>query len=67
MRARSFFRASLPPLHGPLIAVLLHVDEIDHDQPGQVAQSKLTRDLLGRLEVGAERRLLDVALARRAS
>src|SRR5271165_1441818 len=56
-----------PALDCRLIAVLLHVNEIDYDQPGEVAQSKLSGDLLGRFEVGANCRLLDVALARRAA
>ena len=46
----------------PLVAVLLHVDEVDHDQAGEVAQADLAGDLLRRLDVGAERGLLDVAL-----
>src|SRR5260221_12446463 len=50
-----------------LVAVLLHVDEIDDDEAGEVAQTELAGDLLRRLEVGAQRRLLDVALLGRAS
>ncbi len=50
-----------------LMARVLHVDEIDHDEPCEVAQPKLARDLVRRLEIGLERRLLDVALARRAA
>ena len=46
--------------------MLLHVDEIDHDQPGEVAQPQLSGNLLGGFEIGAQRRLLDVALAGRA-
>ena len=38
-----------------------HVDEIDHHQPAQVAQAHLACDLLGGLQVGVERRVLDVA------
>ena len=38
----------------------LHVDEIDHDQPTQVAQPQLPADFLGGLKVGAGRRFLDV-------
>ena len=48
------------------MARLLHVDEIDHDQPGHVAQFQLARDLVGRLDVGRVGGLLDVMLARRA-
>ena len=36
-----------------LVARLLHVDEVDHDQAGEVAQAHLAGDLLGRLDVGA--------------
>ncbi len=38
---------------------LLHVDEVHHDQPAQVAQPQLARDLLGGFEVGLEGGLLD--------
>ncbi len=48
-----------------LVLLRLHVDEVDDDQPADVAQAQLARDLVGRLEVGVERRGLDVA--RRAS
>ena len=47
--------------------MLLHVDEVDDDEPREVAQPQLARDLLGRFEVGAQRGFLDVALARRAA
>ena len=46
---------------------LLHVDEVDDDQAGEIAQAELAGDLLGRLDVGAQRRLLDVALLGRAA
>ena len=46
-----------------VVALLLHVDEVDDDQAGEVAQPELAGDLLGRLEVGLERRVLDVVLA----
>ena len=36
-----------------LVLRLLHVDEVDDDQPAQVAQAQLARDFVGRLEVGA--------------
>src|SRR5262249_56831626 len=39
-------------LHRDLVAVLLHVDEIDHDEPGQVAQPELAGDLVRRLPLG---------------
>ena len=53
-------------LDGAVVAVLLHVDEIDDDEAGEVAQAQLPRHLVGGLEVGAERGVLDVVLARRA-
>ena len=43
-----------------LIARVLHVDEIDDDQAAEVAQAHLPSGLVGRLEIGAQRRLLDV-------
>ena len=53
--------------HATLCLRALHVDEVDDDQPGEVAQPQLPRHLVGGLEVGAQRRLLDAALARRAA
>ena len=47
--------------------MLFHVDEVDHDQPGEVAQPELPGNFFGCFEIGAERGLLDVALACRAS
>src|SRR5581483_8882608 len=45
-----------------LLAVLadLHVDEVDDDDPADVAEAELAGDLVGRLEVVAEHRLLEV-------
>ena len=48
-----------------VVARLLHVDEVDDDEAGEVAQAQLPGDLVGRLEVGAQRGVLDVVLARR--
>ena len=50
-----------------VVAGLLHVDEIDHDEAREVAQAKLARHLVGGFEVGLVGRLLDVALARGAA
>src|SRR5207244_1873865 len=52
-----------------LLAVggLLHVDEVDHDDAADVAQPELLDDLLCRLEVDAQDRLLLVLLADVAS
>ena len=44
-----------------LVLGALHVDEVDDDQPAQVAQAQLARDLVGGLGVGLERGFLDVA------
>src|SRR5215831_68140 len=48
-----------------LLAVLrrLHVDEVDDDDPAEVAQADLADDLTDRLEVDLEHGLLEVALA----
>ena len=50
-------------LDGGVVAPVLHVDEVDDDEAGQVAQAHLAGGFLGGLEVGLERRLLDRALA----
>ena len=50
-------------LDGAVVALLLHVDEVDDDQAGEVAQPQLAGDLVGGLEVGLERRVLDIVLA----
>ncbi|MDR8853018.1 hypothetical protein FEP99_06062 [Burkholderia pseudomultivorans] len=44
-----------------------HVDEIDHDQAAEIAQAQLAGDFIGRFEVGAGRRFLDVRALGRAS
>ncbi len=45
-------------LHAPLdravVARLLHVDEVDDDQAGKIAQPQLPGDLVGRLQIGAD-------------
>ncbi len=51
---------------GALIACRGHVDEIDDDKAAKVANPQLAGDLFGRLEIGIERGLLDVAAAGRA-
>ena len=68
MRARSLRSASFSLRStAALLRVLLHVDEVDDDQAGQIAQAQLPRHFLRRFEIGAQRRLLDVAFARRAA
>src|SRR3989442_8756177 len=56
-------RALEGPVH--LLAVLgrLHIDEVDDDDPTEVAQADLAHDLAHRLEVDLEHGLLEVALA----
>ena len=46
-------------LHLPVVAVLFHVDEIDHDQTGHIAQTQLPGDFARGFHVGGQRRLLD--------
>ena len=54
-----------PALDHRVVALVLHIDEIDDDQAGQVAKPQLPCDFLGCLFVGLQRRFLDVALAGR--
>ena len=64
MRARSLRSASFSLRStAALFLRLFHVDEVDDDEPGQVAQAQLAGDLFGCLHIGLERRLLDVALS----
>ncbi len=44
-----------------LMLGVLHVDEIDHDQAAEVAQTHLAGDFIGRFEVGVVRGLFDIA------
>ena len=65
MRARSFFSASFIAFSTlRMLESVLHVDEVDDDEAGHVAQAQLAGDLVRRLEVGVERGLLDTVLAR---
>ncbi len=50
-----------------VVAPLLHVDEVDDDDAGELAQPQLARGFHRGFEVGLERRLLDVALAGRTA
>ena len=43
-----------------MIARRQHVDKVDHDQTAHVAQAQLTGNLVGRFEVGAQRRILNI-------
>ena len=62
-RAIHFHRVAQHVLHGPLIGLRLHVDEIDDDQSADVAQAQLPRDFLGGFQVGVAGGRLDVAAA----
>ena len=44
--------------HRVAVARARHVDEVDHDDPADVAQAQLVDDLLGGLEVGLGDRVL---------
>src|SRR5690348_6432445 len=46
-----------------VVPLLVHVDEVDHDQTGEIAQAELAGDLFGRFEIGLERGVLDMMLA----
>ena len=62
-RARSVVSASFSIFStARLFFDFIHVDEVDDDQAGQVAQAQLAGGLLGRLHVGLAGRGLDVAL-----
>ena len=45
-----------------VVLVLVHVDEVDDDEARQVTQAHLPRELFRGLEIGLQRRALDVAL-----
>src|SRR5207237_7647436 len=57
-------RVAQAVLHLALVALRLHVDEVDDDQTAQVAKAKLARHLFGGLPIGSVRSLLDGAAAR---
>src|SRR5437899_10287364 len=50
-----------------VVALLVHVDEVDDDQAGEVAQAQLPRDFLRGLHVGLEGGILDMVFAGRSS
>ncbi len=45
--------------HRPVVALFLHVDEVDDDQAGEIAQAQLPGNLLRRLQIGLQRRILN--------
>ena len=59
--AVAFERRGQHLLDGPVVLGLIHVDEVDDHQAGQVAQAHLAGGFLGGLKVGLEGRRLDVA------
>lgn len=42
--------------------LVLHIDEVDDDDPADVPKPELANDLIGSLEVGAKNRLFEIAL-----
>src|SRR5476651_1779214 len=66
-RAIVFQRVFDAPFDCPIVAPLLHVNEIDDNKPSQIAQAQLPCDLVRSLEIGAQRRILDIVLARRTA
>jgi len=64
MRPTWIAGAILPQAIGELaldravVALLVHVDEVDDDEACEVAQPQLPRDFLGRLEIGLQRGVL---------
>ena len=48
--------------HGLAVLGARHVDEVDDDDPADVAQPQLADDLVGRLQVGARDRVLQAGL-----
>ena len=62
--AHGIFHAALD---GIAVLVLFHIDEIDDDQTGQVAQAQLAAQLVSGFQIGLQRGFLDIAFARRAA
>ena len=68
IRARSCRRQSREfAFDRTVVALLVHVDEVDHDQAGEIAQPQLPCDFFGGLEIGLERGILDMMFAGRAA
>ncbi|EXJ14961.1 hypothetical protein D779_2016 [Imhoffiella purpurea] len=59
-------RLAQPVLDLSLVLGRGHVDEVDDEETAEVAQTQLAGDLVGRLQIGVERRLLDVRALGRA-
>ena len=58
-----FQRVLGPSLDRAIVARLLHVDEVDDDEAGEVPQTQLARDLVGGLEIGAQSGIFDIMLS----
>ena len=58
-----FQRLLQPALDHGVVALGLHVDEVDDDQAGEIAQAELAGGFLGGLQVGAQGGFLDAAFA----
>ena len=54
-------RVAQAVFHFALVLGRFHVDEVDHDQAAEVAQTQLAGDFVGGFAVGAQRGFLDVA------
>ena len=52
-----------PLLYIAVVALFLHVDEVDHDQPGKVAQAQLASNFVGSLQIGLVGSILDGVFA----
>jgi len=48
-------------LDGGVVPVDFHIDEVNHHQPAQIAQTQLARNFFGGFKVGFQRRALDMA------
>src|SRR5215469_7903457 len=55
-----------PPLDRAVVALLVHVDEVDYNQSGQIAQTQLPCYLLRGFQVSLERSVFNVVFARGA-
>ncbi len=63
-RARSFFTASRSRFStSRSLRPLFHVNEVNHDKAGQVAQAQLAADFAGGFQVGLARGFLDGVFA----
>src|ERR1700747_2008017 len=53
-----------PTLNRAIVALLIHIDEVNDNETGKVSQPQLPRDFVGRFQIGFERGVLDMMLAR---